>query len=61
MCLIHYMNISVADIDLQIRVGPVHTDPEIRGGGGILKMRGVELPLHLARVKLDPLDLGPVV
>lgn len=31
----HYMNISVVDTDLQIRVGPSYPDPEIRGGGGV--------------------------
>ena len=48
----HYMNISVADTDLQIGVGPGYPDPEIRvgcknffsknegGGGG-----GLDLPL----------------
>ena len=30
----HYMNISVVDTDLQIRVGPSYPDPEIRGAGG---------------------------
>lgn len=28
-----YMNISVADTDPQIRVGPGYPDPEIRGAG----------------------------
>ena len=27
-------NLAVADPDLQIREGPGHPDPEIRGGGG---------------------------
>ena len=63
-----HMKISVADTGLQVRVRPGNPDPEIRGGASqkrfFLKMRGgggLEVPLHLARAKLDPLDLGPVV
>ena len=67
-----HMKISVADTGLQVRVRPGNPDPEMGGGGGggvrsqklfFLKMRGggLDVPLHLARAKLDPLDLGPVV
>ena len=68
-----HMKISVADTGLQVRVRPGNPDPEMGGGGGgggrsqklfFLKMRGggvLDVPLHLARAKLDPIDLGPVV
>ena len=64
-----HMKISVADTGLQVRVRPGNPDSEMGGGGGsqklfFLKMRGggvLDVPLHLARAKLDPIDLGPVV
>ena len=70
-----HMKISVADTGLQVRVRPGNPDPEMGGGGGgggggsktfFLKKRGgggggLDVPLHLARAKLDPIDLGPVV
>lgn len=63
-----HMKISVADTGLQVRVRPGNPDPEMGGGRSqklfFLKMRGggvLDVPLHLARAKLDPLDLGPVV
>lgn len=62
-----HMKISVADTGLQVRVRPGNPDSEMGGGvpktflsknegGGVL-----DVPLHLARAKLDPIDLGPVV
>ena len=62
-----HMKISVAATGLQVRVRPGNPDPEIRGGRFqklfSLKMRGggLDVLLHLARAKLDPIDLGPVV
>ena len=67
-----HMKISVADTGLQVRVRPGNPDSEMGGGGGggsknfFFKKRGgggggVDVPLHLARAKLDPIDLGPVV
>ena len=64
-----HMKISVADTGLQVRVRPGNPDPEMGGGGRFqklfsLKMRGgggLDVLLHLARAKLDPIDLGPVV
>ena len=63
-----HMKISVADTGLQVRVRPGNPDSEMGGGGSqklfFLKMRGggvLDVPLHLARAKLDPIDLGPVV
>ena len=61
-----HMKISVADTGLQVRVRPGNPDPEMGGRSQklfSLKMRGggLDVPLHLARAKLDPIDLGPVV
>ena len=69
-----HMKISVADTGLQVRVRPGNPDPEMGGGGGggeaavsktfLSKNEGgggLDVPLHLARAKLDPIDLGPVV
>ena len=61
-----HMKISVADTGLQVRVGPSNPDPEMGGRSQklfFLKMRrgGLDVLLHLARAKLDPIDLGPVV
>ena len=62
-----HMKISVADTGLQVRVRPGNPDSEMGGGSQklfFLKMRGggvLDVPLHLARAKLDPIDLGPVV
>ena len=66
-----HMKISVADTGLQVRVRPGNPDPEMGGGGGgggtknfFFKKGGGGgggAPLFLARAKLDPLDLGPVV
>ena len=49
-----HMKTSVADTGLQVRVRPGNPDPEMGGGG-------LDVLLHLARAKLDPIDLGPVV
>ena len=54
-----HMNISVADTDLKVRMGPDHPDPEIKGGGGGLKNffskneggGALDVPRHLARAK----------
>ena len=61
-----HMKISVADTGLQVRVRPGNPDPEM--GGAVSKTflsknegGGLDVPLHLTRAKLDPLDLGPVV
>ena len=63
-----HMKISVADTGLQVRVGPSNPDPEMGGGGAVSKTflskneaGGLDVLLHLARAKLDPIDLGPVV
>ena len=65
-----HMKISVADTGLQVRVRPGNPDSEMGGGGGgssktfLSKNEGggvLDVPLHLARAKLDPIDLGPVV
>lgn len=63
-----HMKISVAATGLQVRVRPGNPDPEM-GGGAVSKTflskneggGGLDVLLHLARAKLDPIDLGPVV
>ena len=44
-----HMKISVADTGLQVRVRPGNPDSEMGGGGGGV----LDVPLHLARAKLD--------